>query len=463
MPTKHRPLLLALLATPLFVVLSTASPATAAHRAQDPKPATEKPSPKKQGAGDAVAELKERRAKLAPDDADGHVELAKWAEEAGLEKESTEILKEVLRLAPDHAAARELLGFVRKDGKWIQASEAERAARAKEAAEARKKGLVAFEGSWVTKEDLPNLKKGLVKVDGEWLTKEEKGRLDAGWKRQDFAWVSPEELPQLEKGLYKVGDKWLSEAEADQVHSSWDTPWIVPTKHFVISATVPRKEIERLAAFAEAAWEELSRLTGLHPERRHNLRLFASIDEANEYGQEYAADHSSIWPGYVAPEDPEAPAVALYDGVAGKGFSHLFVAHAAAHKFLHDAVPEPGSLPDWFVEGLATYVDRYLTVEMRNWATQSLKTRGGLGKLGKTIERFTLSVDDRSESEKRLFEVGLLFAYFAGFPEKADADRFEKAMKSLADPRKRKDLIQKLVDRADELEKNVKRFGNLDR
>ena len=61
----------------------------------------------------------EKRA-ACPNSADGHYALAKWCGERGLGAERIEELKAVIALAPDHAGAREDLGYVRKDGAWVK-------------------------------------------------------------------------------------------------------------------------------------------------------------------------------------------------------------------------------------------------------------------------------------------------------------------------------------------------------
>ncbi len=57
--------------------------------------------------------------------------LAKWARDRGLMRQADALLREVLELDLDHATARKLLGFVRADGKWLEAGEALKLAEAK--------------------------------------------------------------------------------------------------------------------------------------------------------------------------------------------------------------------------------------------------------------------------------------------------------------------------------------------
>jgi len=55
------------------------------------------------------------------DTADGHYELARWCGEQGLDSERRAHLKIAIKMEPDHAGAREALGYVLKDGTWVKA------------------------------------------------------------------------------------------------------------------------------------------------------------------------------------------------------------------------------------------------------------------------------------------------------------------------------------------------------
>ncbi|MCX7703243.1 MAG: tetratricopeptide repeat protein [Planctomycetota bacterium] len=61
----------------------------------------------------------ERCKKLAEE----HYKLALWCKEQGKEKEAIEHLQIVIKLNPEHGDARRLLGFVKKDGKWVKERE----------------------------------------------------------------------------------------------------------------------------------------------------------------------------------------------------------------------------------------------------------------------------------------------------------------------------------------------------
>ncbi len=70
-------------------------------------------------------EYDRRLAKLA-DTAAAHLELARWCERVGYPAGRRKHLRRVIELDPDNAAARQALGYARKDGKWVRASAARR-------------------------------------------------------------------------------------------------------------------------------------------------------------------------------------------------------------------------------------------------------------------------------------------------------------------------------------------------
>jgi hypothetical protein len=80
-----------------------------------------------------------RAGKLGPQDVDGWRRLAKGASMQGLSAQSRAAYKKVLTLAPDDPEAREALGFVKVDGRWLTEEESYRA-----------RGFVRYEGEWLT-------------------------------------------------------------------------------------------------------------------------------------------------------------------------------------------------------------------------------------------------------------------------------------------------------------------------
>ena len=84
-------------------------------------------------------EYEARASKLGPQDVDGWRNLALWASTKGLPAQERAAYKRVLALAPDDKEAREALGFVQVDGRWLTEEESYRA-----------RGFVKYDGEWMT-------------------------------------------------------------------------------------------------------------------------------------------------------------------------------------------------------------------------------------------------------------------------------------------------------------------------
>ena len=64
-------------------------------------------------------EYSKRLADISLDDANAVFQLAEWAEEHSLPDRANDLYAQVIRLNGDHRLARQRLGFVRIDGKWL--------------------------------------------------------------------------------------------------------------------------------------------------------------------------------------------------------------------------------------------------------------------------------------------------------------------------------------------------------
>ena len=67
----------------------------------------------------AFDEYAEKKKALAKDDAEGHYQLGLWCKENGLRNEAKAAFEAAVEIDPDHAGAREELGFVKYEGEWI--------------------------------------------------------------------------------------------------------------------------------------------------------------------------------------------------------------------------------------------------------------------------------------------------------------------------------------------------------
>jgi len=80
-----------------------------------------------------------RASKLGPQDVEGWRNLALWASAKGLSNQSRAAYQRVLALSPGDAEARQALGFVMVNGRWLTEEESYRA-----------RGFVKYDGEWMT-------------------------------------------------------------------------------------------------------------------------------------------------------------------------------------------------------------------------------------------------------------------------------------------------------------------------
>lgn len=85
----------------------------------------------------------ELAAKLRADDAQGWRNLGRWAQQEGLSAQSRQAYQNVLAIDPNDAEARQALGFVLVEGRWLTEEEGYRA-----------RGFVKYNGEWMTPQEV---------------------------------------------------------------------------------------------------------------------------------------------------------------------------------------------------------------------------------------------------------------------------------------------------------------------
>ena len=136
-------------------------------------------------------EYDERASKLQPQDVEGWKTLGRWASHQGLGAQAKQAYKNVLTVSPDDAEARQALGFVKVDGRWLTEEEGYQA-------------------------------RGYVKYGGEWLTRSEAQAAEASdaaaQARQDAeqaANIAKAEQIQAEARAQKADERAKRQAESD--------------------------------------------------------------------------------------------------------------------------------------------------------------------------------------------------------------------------------------------------------
>jgi len=401
----------------------------------------------------------ERRFELARGDVKKMWLLHSFCVTNNLKREDRTVLREVLKLDPEHQEAHEASGHIFFDDQWFTSKKKyEDYKKQQEEEEAQAKGWVRHKGGWADPAEVAKFEAGFVKDEnGNWMTPEELKYRTEGWLRHDMEWVPPSDKPKIDAGLFKCGDNWISEAEANSYHKLPNQLWKIPSQegHFIIYTTIDRAQALEALELAEAAIPDLKRIFGRVPD--HPV-VFAVLRSDTQYGSFAAGDQafgkpetearglSSLYGAYFADVwfDKElnhmGAGVAYWDhsAKAGDQFGKLYVRNAAGLSLVEGLDPSPlattglkrlkdfdleaflaeKKLPEWLRYGTASYLERYrqstdVGVEplaLRRWALSNVEKRGGLDGVS-TVLRMKLSIDRPADSEKLINESGLLVAF----------------------------------------------------
>lgn len=401
----------------------------------------------------------ERRFELAKGDIKKLWVLHNFCLTNNLKREDRKVLREILKLDPDHQEAHEAAGHIFYDDQWFTSKKKYQKYKAeKEEAEALAKGWVRYKGEWTDPAVVEKLEAGLVQdEEGNWLTPEQLKYREEGWVQFDLDWIPPNEQENIKKGLFKCGDQWLSESDANQYHKLPSRFWKIPSDdgRFIVYATVDREIALKALSNAEEAVPDLMRLFGRAPD--HPV-VFVVLRSTEQYGRFAAGDQtfgtpetelrglSSLYGAYFADVwfDEELNHMGAgvsywdHDAPAGDQFGELFARNAAGLSFVEGLDPSPveqakfkktrkfglneflaeKKLPQWLHYGAAAYIERYRLVggvnvdplSLRRWSISNVEKRGGLDGVS-TILRMKLSADRPAESEKLINECGLLVAF----------------------------------------------------
>lgn len=121
-------------------------------------------------------------------DVPGLVAVHDWGKRAGFTTDLAEVWRRVLQLEPGNVRARKALGHVLVGKTWMSPEEKAAADLAAHETAMRAKGLVPYEGRWVTPKEKEALERGLVRDGDEWVT-EEVFHTRRGERKVDGRWV----------------------------------------------------------------------------------------------------------------------------------------------------------------------------------------------------------------------------------------------------------------------------------
>ena len=339
-------------------------------------------------------------------DTDALMKLVKWCKENRMSSKASRHLKQIISLDPNHAEAREMLGYVKFEGRWVTKKEKEKLEAEADAKEKEAAGLVKYNGEWLPKEDVEKLKSGLVKYEGKWVTAQEKERLEKNLVLYEGEWIPAEDAEKRKQGLFKVGDNWVQKEEADRYHSNWETPWRLQSEHLLVVANLPYDTVQKFLAEGESSYNVAKEVFGVEPKLTDSkliVFVLSDLDTYNAVGNQIGADEkSSYYSIYAMEESPEmgSLAVTFWNNEA---FTLGSVRHAVTELYFKKLELKE-ALPDWFIKGFASCKERFFHPRMISWSKKRLITQGGPIKLKQFFGHF-------GYTEREILNAGLLYSF----------------------------------------------------
>jgi len=411
---------------------------------------------------DAKAELEKKLAAIDRKDAEAVYGVAVWAEQNNLKTDSKRLLREVIKINPDHAKARELLGYEKFGDKWLTKREIEREKEKAKEAEMSSKGMKKWKDQYVPAEDYEKLEKGLVKYkdpDGveKWGTPEMKDRVEKGMALHDGLWVTKEGLEHLKAKEFQVGDKWVNEAEANKFHADFVNPWVMETDYVTFTTTCPYAFAKQALNHADAAIARAYQVCGLplpKPGDNEKIALIMVKDGAdysqlgNQVQDALDANMSSNWSTFILTDANTGRfgAVTIYEVLSpgnDQGNDNFSLAHvrfaAAAAAVRNLTFAEPPS--PWFSFGIAAHCERFWagpkassrdTREWCKWSLGRLAKEGGPKDLKELFDPF-------DPSARSLLTAGAVIGFLTEAPNKPKKvdEQWAKILEGMKKPKEK--------------------------
>lgn len=339
--------------------------------------------------------------------AEDKMQVADWAKEMGLVTDYKKILQGILETTPDFAPAREALGYVQFEGKWMSAEDAEAQRKSAMAATYKERGLVEVDGVWVEKDKVDDARKGLFWHNGEAVSKAEKLGFLAGKVRHPKTGelIPSEFLAKAEEGLFPVEDRWVDQEEADKYHSQMNRPWVIRTKHATLLTTLSLAWAKDLSDQIDPAIDRLLPIFGTRtPSAEHRPLIGVSANQ-----QEYVAigtrigGPGSAYGAFLAEQDLSTqgmsiagrPAVAVWE----QNWGPYNVRHAAGLALVHSlCLDAKAEVPLWFQHGIGGHVDRMWNEQTTKFFGDRFAQNGGVTKLEDWFDKFAINPDMETEA-----------------------------------------------------------------
>ena len=453
----------------------------------------------------------------AEGDPDALWELYGWCTFSDRDHETERVLRRILRLAPDHARARDAMGHHRHetDGgpRWFD-SEArlDRWLERRDEATAKERGLVRVRldsgEAWVHPDERAAAKRAKDKDPntGQWLASGDLARLREGWGRQDTVWIAPDEAHLADDGLVRIGHEWVDARRADQHHAHLARMWTIPDDRVLLRTTLPRATALAAIEHMGAALPHLRAVFGAEPALPLSVAMVRDQEQYDRFAfgapdgrraARHAGRTNMVHSAFLAESWFErVDGEAVHRGT-GVGYWDVTVPHGDAYgrhaarlavglAWVEALDPSPDAvrdaegdgpgegfhaawraekrLPDWLRWGGPVFAERWFLdpdaedpAWARAWSKENLAARGGLRPLAEVLTA-ELRPEDRDHSMRLLLEWGAVVAFVVDGGDPAVAEAHADLKRALATRRSPKKALAALVEVLLEREGAVRAF-----
>jgi hypothetical protein len=407
-------------------------------------------------AQDAKAELEKKKAEVDENDAGALFELALWADGQGLRTDSKRLLRKVIKVDKNHKEARQLLGYVWFDDRWVTKREKERLERKKEEEEKLAQGLRKWRGEWVPVEDYEMYEKGLVpmEVEGQrkWVTPEDKERIEKGMFLHDSGqWITKEEKAQIDQGMIlKTVDgerKVVSREEADELSATFDNRYKLEREYIKLESTCHYDFLQNAMVHADKSVQQVYSLLDLSmPEDfvKVDLILVKDADDYRRLGEGVQDNNDAVMSSTYSAFTHQDPGSGRFLGItqfgglaegdpgANENYARIMLRHAAADATLRN-IGYNEQVPRWFQIGIGAYCSRYWDPLnstgislLGQWSMSNLQREGGTLKLKSFFDSFSVST-------QTILQCGLIVSFLnhGSIVPKKVAEQWDKVKEAM--------------------------------
>jgi hypothetical protein len=399
------------------------------------------------------AEFEKKKAELDENDAEAVFALAMWADANGLRTDSKRLLRKVIKVDENHKEARELLGYVLYEDRWVTKREQERLERKKEEEEMEAKGFRRWRDEWVPTADYEKYEQGLVPVEQEgqtkWVTPEDKERIEKGMFLYKSQWITPDQKEKLDAGYFFVNGDFVDEETANKLHDDVTNMWDFERDYVKLKTTCNYDFADAAMTHADRAIGQAYKILGVPaPEGDEFVKAdLIMVKETTDYQQlgdgiqdNNDANMSSVYEtfSFIDPNTGRVRGVAKFtvldegnpDG--NENYSRMILRHCAVDTAMRN-LGYNEQMPRWFQLGLATYCGRYWdpmhndgVTLLGSWSVNALQREGGLIKLSNFFDSFAVS-------KQSVLQTGLIVSFLNHSQElpKKLSDQWAKVLESL--------------------------------